>query len=236
MLDEGHGVVLGLFDDEVYQDIRIDVKAGDILYLYTDGVTEAVSGEKTLYTNKRLEKILDNWKENRETENGEELIELVKKDLKAFVGETEQSDDITMLSLYLKKNWKMVFPAKIPKLKEFKEWFLKHNVVPEKLRKRIYLAIEEIFVNICSYAYDDSFPEEDRNVSVSLSVNEEELTICFRDGGVAYNPLERVITGDEYDIDSQIGGLGKMVAFQIMDKQEYHYENNQNILILKTKI
>ena len=72
-----------------------DFHPGDILYLYTDGVTEATNLREELYGEDRLKRILD---ENKQVAPAE-LIERVKMDVDAFAGQAPQFDDITMLAL-----------------------------------------------------------------------------------------------------------------------------------------
>jgi len=74
---------------------EIQLDAGDRLFLYTDGVTEATNVDNKLYGEKRLQEFLN---DNIEL-NVEDTINEVKKDIDRFVGNAEQFDDITMLEL-----------------------------------------------------------------------------------------------------------------------------------------
>ena len=84
-----------------YREQSLQLEPGDMLYLYTDGVTEAVDVNEELYGNDRLLSVL-----SADFGTGDEACEKVcrevKRDLDAFVGEAEQFDDITMLCLYFK--------------------------------------------------------------------------------------------------------------------------------------
>ena len=92
-------LMLALMDGVRYEEQPLQLRRGDVLFLYTDGVTEAMGSGKTLYGNDRLIRAL-----SRPLGRGEEACrkacEHVKQDLDAFVGETAQADDITMLALY----------------------------------------------------------------------------------------------------------------------------------------
>jgi sigma-B regulation protein RsbU (phosphoserine phosphatase) len=76
------------------------IEAGDILYLYTDGVTEANNVEKELYGEERLYQLIENLKK-REIK---ELCTSVLVDLDDFTGEEAQFDDITMLGFEIKES------------------------------------------------------------------------------------------------------------------------------------
>jgi serine phosphatase RsbU (regulator of sigma subunit) len=92
------GLVLAGMAGIRYRSDTFQLSRGDILYLYTDGVTEATNHNDTLYGEGRLRSVL-------ERETSTDIISLclsVKADVDAFVGEAPQFDDITMLSLQCK--------------------------------------------------------------------------------------------------------------------------------------
>ena len=71
---------------------------GDMIFQYTDGVTEATNAENQLYGMERLEQVLNRVKDKVPSE----ILPEVKKDIDIFVGETPQFDDITMLCVEYK--------------------------------------------------------------------------------------------------------------------------------------
>ncbi len=92
------GFVLAGIDITKYKEYEIKLSPGDILYLYTDGVTEATDSQNNLYGEERLNKILDiNY-----DLNAEKLLFAVKNDIDNFVMKAPQFDDITMLVLMIK--------------------------------------------------------------------------------------------------------------------------------------
>ena len=78
---------------------QYEQKEFDILFMYTDGVTEAENVEKVLYSNERLEEFLNT---TDSTAPLEELLASMRKSIKDYAGDAEQSDDITMLALRYK--------------------------------------------------------------------------------------------------------------------------------------
>lgn len=89
------GFVLAGLEGIPYKQHEEHLNQGDVLYLYTDGVTEAADVSERLYGEDRLQNTL-----NANVELvPEELILAVQKDISVFVGEADQSDDITMLCL-----------------------------------------------------------------------------------------------------------------------------------------
>ena len=76
-----------------YQQENIQLKTGDSIYLYTDGVTDTINLKEEMYGEDRLEAVLNVHKE----EAPEEILTAIKKELETFAGEAEQFDDVTML-------------------------------------------------------------------------------------------------------------------------------------------
>lgn len=89
--------ILGMMEDMPYQEQELDFAAGDRLYLYTDGVTEALNPEEELFSDERLETLLNECLA-RQLEP-ESLIARIYQELAEFADNTPQSDDITMVYL-----------------------------------------------------------------------------------------------------------------------------------------
>lgn len=96
-------LVLAGMDGIQYREQEIQLEKGDILYLYTDGVTEAMNINGKMYGNNRLLKLLSSVEDNpgSSAENGivESICHLVIKNVTGFAEGAEQSDDITMLCI-----------------------------------------------------------------------------------------------------------------------------------------
>ncbi|MGM9938057.1 MAG: ATP-binding protein [Candidatus Ornithomonoglobus sp.] len=106
---------------------------------------------------------------------------------------------------------------------------------PPKVIMQLNLVIEELFVNIASYAYN-SGPGTVR-VRVDIKENPLSVVIEFADNGVQYDPL----ANDDPDItlsaeERQIGGLGIYMVKSCVDNISYKYENGQNILTIEKNI
>lgn len=100
-----------------------------------------------------------------------------------------------------------------------------------KLQNQIKIVLEEIFVNIASYAYDD---EGDAEIKIRTENNQ--IFISFIDSGYEFNPLAK----EDPNISAKaserrIGGLGIFMVKNLMDDVQYEYKNKQNILTLVKK-
>ena len=88
-------LILAGMEDTHYQEYEITLSPGDMLYLYTDGVTEAMDSEGELFSDPRLLEIVNRARDC----SVKELTEWVKKEIDLFAKGAEQADDITMLAL-----------------------------------------------------------------------------------------------------------------------------------------
>jgi sigma-B regulation protein RsbU (phosphoserine phosphatase) len=94
-LEEG-GLILGIFKTSTpYAEASVTIVPGDILIMYTDGVSEAMNQNNEQFTEERLESIL----KKSTNLSAKEIIQQVQKELESHTQATPQSDDITMLVL-----------------------------------------------------------------------------------------------------------------------------------------
>jgi len=234
------GFVLAGMEGVRYRVNEITLNAGDRIFLYTDGVTEATNENNELYGEDRLLSFINKSLELDQTK----LLPKLKKDIDKFVGKAPQFDDITMLMFdyKLKKGETYVesrtFPAKTESLTDvlaFTEQILEKYQCSMKIQTAICVAIEEVFVNVAHYAYG----EKDGDVKFDITFDKDTRTATFRmaDKGVPFDPLKK----PEPDItlsaeEREIGGLGIFITKKTMDLVTYAYENGENILTMIKKI
>lgn len=95
-LDVGKSCMLGIDEDVPFPQKKINLSAGDMIFLYTDGVTEAKNIAEELFGENHLCEVLNG---EDKLESLEILLENLRKAIKIHAGDAEQSDDITMLAL-----------------------------------------------------------------------------------------------------------------------------------------
>lgn len=88
------GPPLGIMDDIEYAFEAVQLNAGDALVLVTDGVHEAMNADKDLYGTERIAALLHSQPPNVDLES---LGKSLREDVRLFVGDTEASDDLTIL-------------------------------------------------------------------------------------------------------------------------------------------
>jgi sigma-B regulation protein RsbU (phosphoserine phosphatase) len=94
-LPKSRDMMVGAFDGVVFHEEKLQLDKGDTLVMFTDGVTEAMNESKEEFGTARLAETL----EDVAMHNCQQIIDTVKADIATFVGEAEQSDDITLLAI-----------------------------------------------------------------------------------------------------------------------------------------
>jgi anti-sigma regulatory factor (Ser/Thr protein kinase) len=103
--------------------------------------------------------------------------------------------------------------------------------MPMKMQTQLAIAVEEIFVNIASYAYGSE--GDGGNTTISVADDAEKVFVTFEDCGVPYNPLLK----EDPDItksadEREIGGLGIFMVKKMMDGMDYRFEDGKNIFTI----
>lgn len=238
-------IPLGVFDNAEFEIYNTVLNSGDIIYTYTDGVTESTNSNGEMYGEQRLYEYLNNIQET------EPIIieEKIKNTIQNYTDSAPQSDDITMLifkyngstntginmGVNIEANNMKTFSQLVTQenYKLFYTWL--HNAcqewnVNEDLANKLDMCAEEIFANVAFYAY----PEKQGMIDVSLNKSDNNIILEFKDKGIEYNPLEK----PDPDItlppeERPIGGLGIYMVKSLADEIYYKRENNNNILTLK---
>ena len=218
---------LAVMEDCQFDGCTLTLSPGDRLLLYTDGITEAQNGKDEFYGTDRL---LDFLKDNAGLSVTDTLTAL-RRNIDMFADSREQFDDITMLMVEYGGNGVLrTFDAQVSKLDaviDFVEEQLGDSCSIKTLTQ-LKIAVEELFVNIASYAYKDG-----GSMTLYISKQNGTATLCFTDSGVPFNPLAKPDPDVNASIDERVpGGLGIYMVKKSMDKCDYKYENGKNIFTI----
>ena len=239
LLKDRHGLALAAMDGMKYKEYTLQMNPGDRLFVYTDGVPEAIDSSMEQYGTERMLRALD------AAGNGllQAALTAVQADLAAYVGDRDQFDDITMLNFAYIGSGKAVdgtdtltVEARTENLDQvlaFIERNLEAADCPVKVQTQICVAAEEIFVNIASYAYAPGTGD----AVISMAAGNGTAEIEFRDRGVPFDPLAKA----DPDVtlaaeERQVGGLGIYMVKKSMDEVLYRYEDGENVLTLRKKL
>lgn len=214
----------------------IHLKPGDRLFLYTDGITEAMNTYDTLFGNARLKEAL----EEGVALKGGDLIGFILNKVKEFSAGREQADDITMLLLEYKSNNKsyktatQTFDVKQESYNSIIE-FIKALPQSEGWSKKIIdnacICTDEIFANLDMYAFPPT--QTERKLTITTTIWDNHFKIVFADNGMPFNPLavenSKVAEGVK---QHKRGGLGIYMVKNLANYTAYKFDNKQNILTI----
>ena len=134
------------------------------------------------------------------------------------------------------EGFELVVPAKVDKLQDVMAFLEEHlGEAGPKVLMKLSIAVEEIFVNIASYAYE--LETGKATMRLEFEENPRTVVITFIDEGVPFNPLARPDPDVTLSAEERgIGGLGIFMTKNSVDKMEYEYRDGKNILTLRKEM
>ena len=117
----------------------------------------------------------------------------------------------------------------------FLDEYLDRLGCPLRTKMRLDVVVEELYVNIASYAYTPATGTA--TIRLEEEQNPRTVSITLIDSGIPYDPLKK--TDPDVTLsaeDRQIGGLGIFMAKKIMDEMRYQRLNGHNILTIRKKL
>jgi sigma-B regulation protein RsbU (phosphoserine phosphatase) len=236
-IDAFHGPVIGAMPGLSYQQDNDLLGPGDVILLYTDGVTEAFNEEEELYSEARLEALLP----SATLDSAENIVVGTIAEVNQFTGEAEQSDDITLLAVqYLGLPEEMTVQELDITIKnsyedmgiidELFSKFAKENDLADTVRQSMSIVLDEMLNNIISYAYQG---EKEKEINVHFELSGNRLVLMIKDSGVPFNPFTREIPDISESVEvREIGGLGIHMVRSMMDEVSYQRQINENVVTL----
>ena len=238
---------LGILSGYTYTPQTTTLYRGDMLFLYTDGLSEAENQDKALYGEKRMldeiSRIETSIDVNEQT--AKHLVDSMLESVTNFVAGADQSDDLTMLAVhYLQSSdnitvdnepmrHSIVMRNDIQQIPTLAEWIESLNM-PSALNMSINLALEEAVTNVMLYAYPQ---DKSGKVLIEAEKTDTQITFTISDSGIPFDPTQQPTVDTSLGVEERsIGGLGIHLVRQIMDQIQYRREENKNILTLIKKI
>ena len=242
LLMDKHDPAIGVRDGLRYREYELTLAPGDMLFQYTDGVTEATDTALELFGEARMVDALNQSPDS----DPEATIHRMHAAIGGFVKEATQFDDITMLCLRYNGAGKgdgkyrvaLTVPASEDRLGEltaFLEGELEKIDCPMDAVFNFSLVLEEVFVNIAHYAYDGKAGDAELIYTFDPDTREVELT--FSDSGIPFDPTSRPAPDTTLRPEQrQIGGLGIHLVRKLMDEVLYEYQGGKNRLTVRKRL
>ena len=230
------GPVLAFLDDVKYTPQTLRLDPGDALFLYTDGVTEALDAKNELFGEERLSNAI---RAVRDPEP-HALCTVVRAAVAAFSAGVAQADDITVLAIrYIAppRGFSCSFPPTqegIASASSFLDATLERDGgMPQTLALApvLHVILDEICSNIVKHSGASGFA-----VDIEFLDQTHEVKLVFRDDGTAYNPLAHIEPDTTLPASERpIGGLGILMVKRMADALSYTRAHNRNILTVIKK-
>jgi sigma-B regulation protein RsbU (phosphoserine phosphatase) len=236
-LDKRHGPAIGAMEGMVYKEERDRLEPGDLLFLYTDGVTEAMDVDHHLFSDDRLQDLLASL----ETDDADTAVDQTVSAVRAFEGEAEQADDITVLGLRyqgkpedaLMAEQRITIKSRMPEIaavNEKFEAFAEEFGIPATVAMKFNVIFDELLNNIVTYAYRD---DDEHDIEVRMKLVGKRLTVTITDDGVPFNPLSEEAPDIAAPLEErEIGGLGIHLVRNLIDDVTYQRQIGKNVMTL----
>ena len=213
------------------------------ILLFTDGLTEAENVTHAQFQMDRVNEVAEKALAHGQHEP-RQIIEQMTDAVHQFVGDAEQSDDLTMMAIqYIRQQddvrvrKSLVLPNDVkvvPQLTDFVSEVCEDVGFDEMTTMQMNVAIEEAVVNVMNYAY----PKGERgDVTIKVASNGMRLKFTIIDCGKPFDPTVQAEVDTTLPASERpIGGLGIHLVRQIMDSISYERLNGFNVLTLRKKL
>ncbi len=231
------GIALGVIQPINLQEHEITLSCGDVLVLYTDGVTDAVNnkfeeyGERRLRT--RIRSVTGFCSDN--------IMKLIIDDINNHQGTAEPFDDITLMVITLKDQQKIEAKFHVDSrlqnirviMDEADRILNKVNAGKEQ-SSDVLTAIDEAFANIVRHGYENRL---DGRINIEMGMDGDVFCITFTDEAKRCNtsPPHPVMGRALLDKKGSLG-IGRYLIHSLMDDVQYERIGIQNRLIIRKKI
>ena len=213
---------------------------GTTIFLFTDGLTEAMDANNEQFQMERVNDVATQALSLQQQEP-RQLIARMTEAVHQFVGDAEQSDDLTMMAIqYIKQQSdvrmrkSLVLPCdlqEVPRLNDFVEEVCQGVGFDELLTMSIKVAVEEAVVNVMKYAYPSG---QQRDVTIEAASNDVRLKFSIIDSGQPFDPtVQSEVDTTLSAKERKIGGLGIHIIRKNMDSINYERIDNCNVLTLR---
>jgi anti-sigma regulatory factor (Ser/Thr protein kinase) len=165
----------------------------------------------------------------------------MREELRTWAEGAEQSDYITMLSLEFgvpsQTKGSATFDAVRSNVKNalgLVDAELEKRDCPTTAQKELEMALEELFVNVCDYAYADQSEPGKIRIDYVYDTDSSAITVSLTDWGVPFDPLEHIDPTTPKSVkEAKIGGLGILMAKRCTDDLSYLRDDDANVVVFR---
>ena len=235
-LERRSGPVLAFVDSVEYKSFTLRLAPQDAIFLYTDGVTEALDSKNNLFGENRLMEALKAVPDP----DPKALCSVVRIATAAFSEGVPQADDLTVLAVrYLAapRLSSRTFPSTQEGIATASD-FLDEVLAAETddrlvaLSPQLHVILDEICSNIVKHSGASGF-----EIDIEILENPVGVKLTFLDDGVAYDPLGHIDPDTTLSAEERpIGGLGILMVKKMSDSLSYRRAHSRNFLYVEKRI
>ena len=236
-------IPVGVIPDWEYSLQEAHIFTGTTIFLFTDGLTEATNANFKLFEMERVNDVAARALANQQQEP-RQLIGQMTNAVHQFVGDAEQSDDLTMMAIqYIKQQSDVKMQKSIvlsndtqevPRLNAFVDEVCQVVGFDQDTTMQVQMALKEAVVNVMKYAY----PTGQRgDVTIEAALDDVRLKFTIIDSGKPFDPTVQAEADTSLSAkQSNVGGQGIHIMRKNMDSINYERMDNLNVLTLRKKL
>jgi len=236
-------IPVGFMSSWEYSLQNAQIFTGTTILLFTDGLTEAMDANYEQFQMERVNDVASRALANQQLEP-HQLISQMTEAVHQFVGDAEQSDDLTMMAIqYIKQQIDVRMrksivlqndTQEVTRLNVFVEDVCQTVGFDEIVTMKIKVAVEEAVVNVMKYAYP---PGQHGDMTIEAALNDVRLKFTIIDSGKPFDPTVQAEADTTPSAKQHnIRGRGIHIMRQNMDSINYERVDNFNVLTLRKKL
>jgi sigma-B regulation protein RsbU (phosphoserine phosphatase) len=236
-LAERHGPLVGVAANVVYRESRCHLGPGDLLVVYTDGVTEAQDAGGQFFSEERLAELMR--VDGALSTNA--VVDRILAAVESFEGGAERADDITVLALQVldpADREPMIAETVVLRnqlsdletLDPILDRFGRHGRLPAATMAELRVVCDDIVSNVINHGYPHG---GEHDIEVRLELTGRRLVVTVSDDGVAFNPLAVPPPDTTLPLEQrELGGLGIHLVRNLTDEATYGRHGGRNVITL----
>jgi sigma-B regulation protein RsbU (phosphoserine phosphatase) len=217
-----------------FESQQVQLQTGDMLFLFTDGLSEAKNHDKQLLGRRHVIQIA---KQHTKI-TAQQLVELMEEEVHRHAADAEQSDDITLLAIKWNNCPSSIIHDPLTMRASMDDMVLLQPYIEDVARKagfdtketkRLRLAVEEAVANVINYGQASA-------ITLQAMVADNQLTLTIDDDGQPFDPTKGSATDLSIPPDQRPeGGMGIILLQTMTDEQSYQRTDGHNVLTLIKK-